>query len=382
MEFIVGEEQSLVAATVRSFARDVIEPHVRDWDEAQAFPDEVMAQIGELGFLGGFVPEEYGGAGLSSVEYATMIEELARIDPSVTLSVAAHNSLCTGHVLLAGDAEQKRRYLPKLASGEWIGAWGLTEPQAGSDAAGTRTTADWDAELGTWSLSGSKTFNTNGARADLAVVHAVTSPERGNRGITAFAVETAAPGFSVGRKEDKLGCRASDTVELILDDVRVPPESVLGKQDEGFVDALRVLDAGRISIAALSVGLAQGALDACMGYVRERRQFGRPIGTFAAIQWKLVAMATRIRAARCLVWRAAASKDAGEPFKKAASMAKLYASEVAVQVSEQAVQVFGGYGFVKDYPVEKLYRDAKVCTIGEGTSEIQRLVISRELLRS
>ncbi len=382
MEFVISEEQSLVASTVRSFAQDVIEPNVREWDEAQAFPDELMPQIGDLGFLGASVPEEYGGAGLSSIEYVTMIEEMARIDPAVTLSVAAHNSLCTGHVLLAGNEEQKRRYLPRLASGEWIGAWGLTEPQAGSDAAGTRTTADWSGERGVWTLNGTKTFNTNGARAKLAVVHAVTSPELGSRGITAFAVETAARGFRVGRKEDKLGCRASDTVELILDTVEVPPENVLGNKDEGFVDALRVLDAGRIGVAALSVGLAQGALDACLSYVRERQRFGRPIGTCAAVQGKLVAMASQIRAARCLVWRAAVLKDAGEVFKKAASMAKLYASELAVRASEQAVQVFGGYGFVKDYPVEKLYRDSKICTIGEGTSEIQRLVIARELLRA
>ena len=381
MEFVISEEQALVAETVRDFARDVILPNVREWDEAQSFPDEVMQQIGELGFLGGFVPEEYGGAGLSTVDYATMIEEMARVDPSVTLSVAAHNSLCTGHVLLAGTEEQKRRYLPKLASGEWIGAWGLTEPQAGSDAAGTRATAVWDEAAGHWIVNGNKTFNTNGARARLAVVHAVTSPEKGNRGISAFIVETDRPGFQVGRKEDKLGCRASDTVELILENVELPPENVLGKRDEGFVDALRVLDSGRISIAALSVGLAQGALDACLGYVRERQQFDRPIGVFPAIQTKLVNMASQIRAARCMTWRAAALKDAGESFKKAASMAKLYASEVAVRTSEQAVQIFGGYGFVKDYPVEKLYRDSKVCTIGEGTSEMQRLVISRELLR-
>jgi alkylation response protein AidB-like acyl-CoA dehydrogenase len=381
LEFVISEEQRLVAETVREFARDVIQPNVREWDEAQTFPDEVMQQIADLGFLGGFVPEEYGGAGLSTVEYATVIEEMARIDPSVTLSVAAHNSLCTGHVLMAGNEEQKRRWLPKLATGEWIGAWGLTEPQAGSDAAGTRATAEWDEGRSAWVINGVKTFNTNGKRAALAVVHAVTSPDKGNRGISAFGVETDRPGFQVGRKEDKLGCRASDTVELILENVEVPADNLIGERDEGFVDALRVLDAGRISIAALSVGLAQGALDACRGYVRERHQFGRAIGSFPAIQAKLVKMATEIQAARCLMWKAAALKDAGEDYKQAASMAKLYASETAVRTSEQAVQVFGGYGFVKDYPVEKLYRDAKLCTIGEGTSEMQRLVISRELLR-
>jgi len=381
VDYFISEEQQLVAETVRSFALDVIAPHVREWDEAQTFPDAVLRQIGELGFLGGFVPEEYGGAGLSTVEYITVIEEMARIDPAVTLSVAAHNSLCTGHILIAGSEEQKRRYLPRLASGEWIGAWGLTEPGAGSDAAGTRATADWDESGGCWIVNGTKTFNTNGARASLAVVHAVTTPAQGSRGITAFVVETDRPGFSVGRKEDKLGCRASDTVELILENVELPPENVLGRRDEGFIGALRVLDAGRISIAALSVGLAQGALDACLGYVRERQQFGRPIGTFPAMQDKLVMMACQIRAGRCMTWKAAALKDAGEDFKQAASMAKLYASETAVRAAEQAVQVFGGYGFVKDYPVEKLYRDAKLCTIGEGTSEMQRLVISRGLLR-
>jgi alkylation response protein AidB-like acyl-CoA dehydrogenase len=380
VNFDISEEQQLVAETVRSFAQDVIEPHVRDWDEAQDFPVEVMRQIGELGFLGGFVPEEYGGAGLTTVEYVTIIEEMARIDPAVTLSVAAHNSLCTGHVLLAGSEEQKRRYLPKLATGEWIGAWGLTEPQAGSDAAGTRATAEWDDTKQRWILNGTKTFNTNGSRASLAVVHAITSPEKGSRGISAFAVECDLEGFSVGRKEDKLGCRASDTVELVLENVEVPEDNLLGVRDEGFIDALRVLDSGRISIASLSVGIAQGALDACLDYVRERQQFGRPIGTFAAIQAKLVTMASEIRAGRCLTARAAALKDAGENFKKAASMAKLFASETAVRTTEQAVQVFGGYGYVKDYPVEKLYRDAKLCTIGEGTSEIQRLVIARELL--
>ncbi len=381
MEFAISEEQRLVAETTRDFALAVIEPHVREWDEAQAFPDEVMGQIAALGFLGGLVPEEYGGAGLSTLEYVTMVEEMARIDPAVALSVAAHNSLCTGHVLLAGNEDQKQRYLPRLASGEWIGAWGLTEPQAGSDAAGTRATAVWNESGGHWVLNGNKTFNTNGARAQLAVVHAVTSPGKGSRGITAFAVETDRAGFQVGRKEDKLGCRASDTVELILDNVEVPPENVLGAPDGGFVDALRVLDSGRISIAALSVGLAQGALDACLAYVVERHQFDRPIGMFPAIQSKLVAMASEIRAGRCLMWKAAALKDAGKNFKQAASMAKLYSSETAVRAAEQAVQIFGGYGFVKDYPVEKFYRDSKVCTIGEGTSEMQRLVISRGILR-
>jgi len=380
VDFTITEEQSLVADTVRSFALDVIQPNVREWDEAQAFPDEVMGQIAELGFLGGFIPEEYGGAGLSTVEYVAMVEELSRICPAVALSVAAHNSLCTGHVFLAGSEEQKQRWLPLLASGEWVGAWGLTESNAGSDASGTQTTAVWDEDRGQWILNGTKTFITNAVRARLAVVLAMTSPEKGARGISAFAIESDTPGYSVGRKEDKLGCRASDTVELILNDVAVPPENMIGNVDDGFVDALRILDRGRISIAAHSVGLAQGALDACLDYVRERQQFGRPIGCFTAIQDMLVGMTSEIRAARCLTWKAARLKDVGEPFKVAASMAKLYASETAVRVSEHAVQIFGGYGFVKDYPVEKYYRDAKLCTIGEGTSEMQRLVLAREIL--
>lgn len=382
MDYVVTDEQRLVAETVRDFAEERIRPHVMEWDEAQAYPDELLGDLGALGFLGALVPEEYGGAGLGVPEYCTIIEELARVDPSVALSVAAHNSLCAGHILLAGNEEQKRRWLPKLATGEWIGAWGLTEPHAGSDAAGTRTTAVRDEERNGWVLDGSKTFNTNGARARVTVVHAVTSPDKGNKGISAFVVESDNPGFRVGRKEDKLGMRASDTVELILDGCFVPDGALLGELDMGFVDALRVLDEGRISIAALSVGLAQGALDACLSYVRERHQFGRPIGSFQAIQWKLVQMAAEVQAARCLTLRAAALKDAGAYVKPTSAMAKLYAGEMAVRTADEAVQIYGGYGFVKDYPVEKYYRDAKLCTIGEGTSEIQRLVIARELTRS
>ena len=381
MDFDLTEEQRLVAETVRDFAENAIRPHVREWDEAQAFPDDIWHRLAELGLLGVMVPEQYGGAGLGLVEYTAVLEELARVDPSVALSVAAHNSLCTGHIQIAGTDDQKRKYLPKLATGEWIGAWGLTEPQAGSDAAGTRTEAVWDEERAAWILNGSKTFNTNGSLASVAVIHAVTSPERGNKGISAFVVETDTPGFRVGRKEDKLGCRASDTVELVLESCIVPADNLLGEKDGGFVDALKVLDAGRIGIGALAVGIAQGCLDASLGYVRERQQFGRAIGSFQAIQWKLVTMASQIQAARCMVWRAAVMRQRGEYVKRAASMAKLYASEVAVRAAEQAVQIYGGYGFVRDYPVEKYYRDVKVCTIGEGTSEIQRLVISRELLR-
>lgn len=380
MDFTPTEEQALIAQTVRDFAEARIRPHVREWDEAQSFPDELLHDLGELGLMGVMVPEEFDGAGMSALELSTVIEEVARVDPSVALAVAAHNGLCVGHLAVAASDEQKRRYLPKLATGEWIGAWGLTEPQAGSDAAGTRTRAVRDDERGGWVLNGSKTFNTNGARAHVAVVHAVTDPDRGARGISAFVVERGMDGFGVGRKEDKLGMRASDTVELILDDCFVPDANLVGELNEGFVDALKVLDRGRISIGALSVGIGQAALDAAIEYVRERHQFGRPIGTFEALRSKLARMAAETRTARNLVMRAAALRARGLDFKTAASIAKLYASEAAMRAAEDAVQIYGGYGYTKDYPVEKLFRDAKLCTIGEGTSEIQRLVISRQLL--
>lgn len=382
MEFKPTEEQVLIAQTVREFARERIQPHVREWDEAQSFPDALLHELGDLGLMGVMVPEEYGGAGMGPLELSTVMEELARVDPSVALAVAAHNGLCVGHLLVGANDEQKQRYLPRLATGEWIGAWGLTEPQAGSDAAGTRTRAERDEERGGWVLNGSKTFNTNGARAHVAVVHAVTDPERGNRGISAFVVERGMEGFGVGRKEDKLGMRASDTVELVLENCFVPDANLVGTLHEGFVDALKVLDRGRISIGALSVGIGQGALDAAVGYVHERHQFNRPIGSFEGLQFKLARMAAEVRTARTLVMRAAALRALDKPFKTAASMAKLYASEVGMRAAEEAVQVFGGYGYTKDYPVEKLFRDAKLCTIGEGTSEIQRLVISRQLLAS
>ena len=380
MEFKPTEEQQLIAETVREFAEAEIRPHVREWDEAQSFPDELLRKMGELGLMGVMVPEEYGGAGLGSLELSTVMEELGRVDPAVALAVAAHNGLCVGHLMVGASEEQKRRYLPKLATAEWIGAWGLTEPQAGSDAAGTQTRAVRDESRGGWVIAGSKTFNTNGARADVAVVHAVTDPGAGSKGISAFVVERGTRGFRVGRKEDKLGMRASDTVELILEDCFVPDANVVGAVHGGFVDALKVLDRGRISIAALSVGIAQGALEAAIDYVHERQQFGRPIGSFEAIQSKIARMATRVRASRLLTMRAATLRQMQLPFKTLASMAKLYASESAMHVSEEAVQIYGGYGYVKDYPVEKYFRDAKLCTIGEGTSEIQRLVISRQLL--
>ncbi len=380
MDFRLTDEQSLIAETVREFAEAEIRPHVREWDEAQGFPTELYGKMGELGLMGVMIPEEYGGVGLGALELSTVMEELGRVDPAVALAVAAHNGLCVGHLSVAASDEQKRRFFPKLATGEWVGCWGLTEAQAGSDAAGTQTRAEWSEERNGWVLNGSKTFNTNGARAHVAVVVAVTSPGLGTKGISAFIIEADTPGYRIGRKEDKLGMRASDTVELILEDCVVPAENLLGERDLGFVDALKVLDRGRISIGALSVGIAQGALEAALDYAQERRQFGKPIASFEAIRSKLARMAARTRTARAMVYRAATLRARGESFKLAASMGKLYASEVGMWVAEEAVQIFGGYGYVKDYPVEKFFRDAKLCTIGEGTSEIQRLVISRQLL--
>jgi len=380
LDFRLTDEQTLISETVREFAEAEIRPHVREWDELQGFPAELYAKMGELGLMGVMVPEEYGGVGLGPLELSTVIEELGRVDPAVALAIAAHNGLCVGHISVAATDEQKRRFFPKLATGEWIGCWGLTEAQAGSDAAGTQTRAEWSEERGGWVLNGAKTFNTNGARAHVAVVVAVTSPGRGTKGISAFIVEADTPGYRVGRKEDKLGMRASDTVELILEDCLVPAENMLGERDLGFVDALKVLDRGRISIGALSVGIAQGALEASLEYARQRQQFGKPIASFEAIRVKLARMAAATRTARALVYRAAKLRERGESFKLAASVGKLYASEVGMRVAEEAVQIFGGYGYVKDYPVEKFFRDAKLCTIGEGTSEIQRLVISRQFL--
>lgn len=382
MEFGRSEEQRLIAETVREFAEAEIRPHVREWDEQQSFPDELLRKMGALGFMGVMVPEQYGGAGFGARELATVIEELARVDPAVALAVAAHNGLCVGHLLIAANEDQKRRLLPKLATGEWIGAWGLTEPLAGSDAAGTQTRAVWDEGRGSWILNGAKTFNTNGARADVAVLVAMTDPDKGSKGISTFFIERGTPGFRVGRKEDKLGMRASDTAELVLEDCVVPAGNLVGERNQGFVDALKVLDRGRISIGALSVGIAQGALEAALDYSRERHQFKKPIASFEAIRNKLARMSAELRAARLMVTQAATLRQLGMPFKKSASMAKLYASEIGMRAAEEAVQIHGGYGYVKDYPVEKLFRDAKLCTIGEGTSEIQRLVISRLLLAS
>jgi alkylation response protein AidB-like acyl-CoA dehydrogenase len=380
MEFEYTEEQVQLRKTVRDFAEAEIAPHVLEWDEDQIFPLDAIKKAGQLGFLGALFPEELGGAGLGYIDYAIIIEELARVDPSVGLIVAAHNSLCTNHIYLAGSEEQRRKYIPKLATGEWIGCWSLTEPEAGSDAGGTRTKAVKHGQC--WVLNGSKTFTTNAQYADVCVAMGMTDRAASHHGISAFILETGIPGFHVGKKENKLGMRASATGEVIFTDCRLPESQLLGKQGEGFVDSLRILDGGRISIAALSVGTAQGAYEAALKYSKQRKQFGRPISEFQAIQNKLADMATEIDAARLLTYRAGWMKDQDQRVTKESSMAKLFASEVAVRVANEAVQIHGGYGFIKDYPVEKFYRDVKLCTIGEGTSEIQRMVIARQLLKS
>jgi alkylation response protein AidB-like acyl-CoA dehydrogenase len=379
--FGLTEEQKQLQSAVRAYAEGEIAPHVSEWDEKSEFPHEVVKKLGEMGLLGVIFPEALGGAGMGYVEYVLAIEELSRVDGSVGIIVAAHNSLCTNHIMLAGNDEQRKRWIPKLASGEWLGAWGLTEPGSGSDAGGARTTAVKKGD--TWVLNGSKTFITNGGHADCAVVLAVTDKEKGTRGgISGFVVEKGTKGFRPGRKENKLGLRASDTSELIFEDCEIPAENMVGKEGDGFKDAMRVLDGGRISIAALSLGMARGALDAAMKYAQERRQFGKAISEFQAIQFKLADMATQLDAAWLLTMRAAQMKDAGLKVTLESAMAKLYASEAACRICDEGVQIHGGYGFIKDYPAEKFYRDVRLCPIGEGTSEIQRMVIARELLGS
>ena len=368
----------MTRATVREFAEKEIAPRSKELDETQSFPVDIIRKLGEMGMLGVLFPPEYGGSGLSYSDYALIIEELARVDGSIGLSVAAHNSLCSNHIFLSGSTEQKKRYLTPLAQGEKIGAWSLTEPTAGSDASGTRTTAARKGKE--WVLNGSKTFATHGSVCDVAVVFAVTDPKSRKHGISAFILEKGMKGFRPGRKENKLGCRASDTAEIVMENCRVPNSQLLGKEGEGFIDALRILDGGRISIGALSVGIAQGAFEAATAYAQERQQFGKPIAAFQAIQWMLADSALEIDAARLLVQRAAFLKDSGGEVTAAASMAKLYASETAMRVTDRAVQIHGGYGYTKDYPVERFFRDAKITTIGEGTSEIQRLVIARHVL--
>ena len=378
MDFRLTDEQELLRRSVREFAETEIRPHVMEWDASQHFPKELLPKLASLGLMGIQFPEEHGGAAMSAVDYCICIEELARVDPSVSLSVAAHNGLGAAHIAMFGTEEQKLKYLVPLASGEKLAAWGLTESQSGSDAAAMRTSAARDAD--TWVINGSKQFITHGAYGDTMVVMAVTDRAKGNRGISAFIVERGTPGFRAGKKEDKLGMRASETSEVIFENCRVPAANLLGDEGQGFINTLQVLDAGRIGIAALSVGLAQGAYEAARGYAFVRKQFGRPIGAFQSIRAKLVENAARIEAARLLTYRAAALKDEGRRTTLESAMAKLYASEIAVRVSEDGVQIHGGYGFVKDYPAEKYFRDVKLTTIGEGTSEIQRLVIARQLL--
>jgi alkylation response protein AidB-like acyl-CoA dehydrogenase len=380
MDFSLNEEQKQLRAAVREFAEAEIAPHVRRWDENNEFPSAVVKKCGEMGLMGSIFPEELGGTGYGYIEYSLLIEELARVDPSVALIVAAHTSLCTNHIFLAGTEEQKKKYIPKLATGEWIGCWSLTEPEAGSDAGGTRTTAIKDGA--DWILNGAKTFTTNAHYAQVCIAMAATDRSKSQHGISAFAVEAGTPGYTPGKKEDKLGMRASDTGEVIFTNCRLPADALIGQQGEGFIDALRILDGGRISIAALSVGIAQGAFDAALAYSKQRKQFGRPISEFQAIQFKLADMATDIDAARLLVYRAGWLKNQGRSVNQESAMAKLFASEIAVRVCNEAVQIHGGYGFTKDYPVEKFYRDVKLMTIGEGTSEIQKLVIARQLLKS
>jgi alkylation response protein AidB-like acyl-CoA dehydrogenase len=379
LDFQLNDEQLQLKKSIREFAEREIAPHVMEWDEASKFPLETVKEIGKLGLLGTIFPPEYGGAGMGYVEYVTAIEELSRVDGSVGIIVAAHTSLCSNHIFLAGTEEQKRKYIPKLATGEYIGAWGLTEPSSGSDAGSARMTAS--KAKGGWVLNGTKTFITNGHYADVIVVIAVTDRTAHTHGLSAFVLEKDTKGFRAGKKENKLGLRASDTSELIFEDCFLPAECLLGKEGAGFIDAMRVLDGGRISIAALSLGMAEGAYESALKYSKERKQFGKPISEFQAIQWKLADMATEIEAAKLLTFRAASMKDAGMKTTQESSMAKLYASEVAVRCANEGVQIHGGYGFIKDYPAEKFYRDVKLCTIGEGTSEIQRLVIARQLLK-
>jgi alkylation response protein AidB-like acyl-CoA dehydrogenase len=378
LELELSEEQQLLRKTIREFAEKELGPHSREWDAAQAFPREVFARLAALGLMGVCWPEELGGTGLGTLDWALVMEELARVDAAVALSLTAHHSLASAHIFLAGSEEQKRRFLVPLARGEKIGCWGLTEPGSGSDAGGMRTTAVQEGEG--WVLNGSKSFITNGGVADTAVVLAVTDRSRGSKGISAFVIERGTGGFRSGKKEDKLGCRASDTSELILEDCRLPRSSLLGVEGMGFIDTLRILDKGRIGIAAFSVGIAQASLEASIRYAGEREQFGHPLANFQAIQFKIAEMATQVDAARLLTWRAAARADAGQDVTTDASMAKLFAGEAAVQIALEAVQIHGGYGYLKDYPVERYLRDAKLGTIGEGTSEVQRMVIARQLL--
>lgn len=379
MDFQKNDNQRMISQMVRDFAKKEIEPFMMEWDEAQIFPMDLFKKLGDLGLMGVLVPEEYGGSGFTYTEYVTVLSEIAQVCGSIGLSVAAHNSLCTGHILRFGNERQKKKYLPKLASAEWIGAWGLTEHSTGSDAGGMMTTAIKDGEE--WVLNGTKNFITHGKSGKVAVIIARTGEKGDKRAMTAFIVEKGTPGFSAGKKENKLGMRASETTELIFEDCRIPNENVLGDVGDGFIQALKVLEGGRISIASISIGIARGAYLAAKAYSKERIQFGKPISHFQAIAFKLADMATRIEASELLTFEAADLKNRHQPVNQISAMAKLYASETSVWVANEAIQIFGGYGYTKDYPVEKFYRDAKLCTIGEGTSEIQKLVISRESLK-
>jgi alkylation response protein AidB-like acyl-CoA dehydrogenase len=379
LNFQLDEEQLQLRKSVRQYAEREIAPHVMEWDEAAKFPIDTVKELGRMGLLGVIFPTEYGGSGMGYIEYVVAIEELSRVDGSVGIIVAAHTSLCSNHIFIAGNEEQKKKYIPKLATGEFIGAWGLTEPGSGSDAGGARCSAVRKGD--SWVLNGTKTFITNGSFADVYVVVAVTDKAARTHGLSAFIVEKGTKGFRPGKKENKLGLRASDTSELIFEDCEIPAGNLLGHEGEGFVDAMRILDGGRISIAALGLGMAQGAYESALKYSKQRKQFGQAISEFQAIQWKLADMATEIDAARLLTMRAAWLKDNHMKTTLESSMAKLYTSEVAVRAANESVQIHGGYGFIKDYPAEKFYRDVKLCTIGEGTSEIQRMVIARQILK-
>lgn len=379
MNFEISENQKMIAQMVRDFAEKEIKPYFMDWDETQEFPVQVFKKLGDLGLMGVFVPENYGGSGFGYHEYITVVSEIAKVCGSIGLSVAAHNSLCTGHIYYHGTEAQKQKYLPKLASAEFIGAWGLTETGTGSDAGGMNTTAVLDGDH--WVLNGSKNFITHGKSGDVAVVIARTGEKGDSKGMSAFIVEKGTPGFSAGKKENKMGMRASETCELIFDNCRIPAENIMGEVGTGFQQAMQILDGGRISIGALALGIAKGAYEAAVKYAKERQQFGRPIAQFQAIGFKLADMKTKIDAAELLLHKAAYLKNNKMKMTEESAIAKLYASEIACEVANEAVQIFGGYGYTKDFPVEKFYRDAKLCTIGEGTSEIQKLVISREILK-
>jgi len=379
MDFNTNENQNMIADMIRQFGKKNITPFVREWDDKQTFPVEVFKKLGDLGLMGVLVPTEYGGSGFSYTEYVTAIQELSILDPSIGLSMAAHNSLCTGHILQFGNKEQKKKWLPKLATGEWIGAWGLTEHNTGSDASAMATTAVKEGD--NWVINGTKNFITHAISGDVAVVMARTVAMGDSHGISAFVIEKGTSGFTSGKKEDKLGMRASETAELIFDNCKIPEGNILGSVGEGFVQAMKVLDGGRISIAALGLGIAKGAYQAALEYSKERKQFGKPISHFQAIAFKLADMVTEIEASELLIYSATYKKNKGEQMTKEGAMAKYYSSEIAVKIANEAVQVLGGYGYTKDFPVERYYRDSKLCTIGEGTSEIQKLVIAKQILK-